>query len=110
MQGYFLFFPPHNNFLIMNKTNFQNRNVVSSSVIYTLSPVLFVVTMIPLIPLLKNFGSYLWVFAVLQTWHNNKCHMYVSLFFFKWNKILVWIVLVLMGAIRDLMKTNYTEK
>lgn len=38
----------------MNKTNFHKRNVVSSSVIYTLSPLLFVVTMIPLTLILRK--------------------------------------------------------
>ena len=38
----------------MNKTNFHNRNVVSSSVIYTLSPLLFVVTMTPLTLILRK--------------------------------------------------------
>ena len=54
---------------------------------------------------------FLWAFAVLQTLHDNKCHMHFSLFFFiRWNKILVWIVFVVMGAIRDLVKTTYTLK
>ena len=36
--------------------------------------------------------------------------MHVSLYStFKWKKKLIWIVFVVLGAIRDFLKTNYTE-
>ena len=57
---------------------------------------------------LKNFGSYLWLFAVSLTWHDNEWHMHVSVFF-RWNRILIWIVFVVLGAIRDWVKTNCTK-